>query len=158
MMTVYGRMLLAGAGSALLLIGALGFQYLGGLAPCPLCLWQRWPHAAAVALALLGMTLLWPRPRSVAWAGGATMLAGAGIAAYHSGVERGWWSGPAACSAPASLDLPADALLDRILAAPLVRCDEIPWDLAGLSMANWNALVSLALAVIWLWPAPAVRR
>lgn len=158
MMTVYGRTLLAGAGSALMLIGALGFQYLGGLAPCPLCLWQRWPHLAAAVLAVLGMTLLWRMHRRLAWAGGVAMLAGAGLAAYHSGIERGWWAGPSACSGPASLDMPTDALLDRILAAPLVRCDEIPWEFLGLSMANWNGIVSLGLATLWLWPAPAPRR
>jgi len=147
MMTVYGRMLLAGAGSAAILLGALGFQYLGGLAPCPLCLWQRWPHALAAGLALLGVTLLWRQARWVRGVAALAVLVGAGIAAYHSGIERGWWSGPTACSTPAAgLDIPTDQLLERILAAPMVRCDEIPWSLLGLSM------VSIGLAAIWLWP------
>ena len=157
MMTVYGRMLLAGAGSAALLLGALGFQYLGGLAPCPLCLWQRWPHGAAVVIALLGTTLFWRFQRPVLFAGGASMVAGAGLAAYHGGIERGWWPGPSACSAPARLDMPTGELLDRIMAAPLVRCDEIPWSLLGLSMANWNMLACGALAVVWLWPLRPAR-
>ena len=151
-MTVYGRMLLAGAGSAAILLGAFGFQYLGGLAPCPLCLWQRWPHAVAAGLAVLGVTLLWRQARRVRSAAALAVLAGAAIAAYHGGVERGWWQGPSACGAPAGLDMPADQLLERILEAPLVRCDEIPWAFLGLSMANWNLLISLGLAAIWLWP------
>lgn len=150
-MTVYGRILLAGAGSTALLLAALAFQYLGGLAPCPLCLWQRWPHAVAAVLSLLGITLLWRVHTVVRIAGGATMLASAGLAAYHGGIERGWWDGPSACSGPASLDMPTDQLLDRIMATPLVRCDEIPWTLLGLSMANWNFLASLGLAALWLW-------
>jgi disulfide bond formation protein DsbB len=36
------------------------------------------------------------------------------------------------------------------MSAPLVRCDEVVWDLLGLSMASWNAIISLALAALWL--------
>lgn len=151
-MTIYGRILLAGAGSAMLLVTVFAFQYAGGLVPCSLCVWQRWPHAAGVVLAVLGVTLLWRYYRVVCAVGALTMLVGAGLALYHSGVERGWWDGPSACTASASLDLPADQLLDRIMAAPMVRCDEIPWDIMGLSMANLNGFTSLALAFIWAWP------
>ncbi|MEL6211159.1 MAG: disulfide bond formation protein B, partial [Pseudomonadota bacterium] len=70
-MTVYGRMLLAAAGSALLLLGALAFQYVGGLAPCPMCLWQRWPHLLAVLVGILGVTVLWRQRRWLALAGAA---------------------------------------------------------------------------------------
>jgi disulfide bond formation protein DsbB len=137
----------AAAGSALLLLAAFGFQYLGGLAPCPLCIWQRWPHAVAVALGLL--MLAWPA-RGLAALGGLTMLAGAGIGAYHAGIERGWWPGPTTCTAPTPGDVPAGELLDQILETPVVLCDEVVWALLGISMAGWNAILSLALAWLWL--------
>ncbi len=141
---------LASGGSLVLLLAALTFQYLGGLAPCPLCIWQRWPHLAAAALGPLAVVLsgpLWPA------AGGGVMLGGAGIAFYHSGVEQGWWAGPDACAAPDISALTPEQLLEQIMAAPIVRCDEIPWEMFGLSMAAWNGLASLALAGVWLWAA-----
>lgn len=152
-MTPYGRILLAGLGSALVLLGALGFQYLGGLQPCPLCIWQRWPHAVAVALAALAVTLLWRRHRWLAGLGGATMTVSAGLALYHTGIERGWWQGPDTCSAPTPDAVTPAQLLDEILATPPVRCDDVPWEMLGLSMASWNGIVSLALAALWIWTA-----
>ncbi|MGB3754102.1 MAG: disulfide bond formation protein B, partial [Parerythrobacter sp.] len=86
--------LAAAAGSALLLAAAYGFQ-LAGYAPCKMCLWQRWPHA--VALGMAGGLLLLPVV-AVAAAGLLATLTTAGIAAYHTGVERGWWEGPTSCS------------------------------------------------------------
>lgn len=149
-MTIYGRLLLAGAGSALLLIGALGFQYLGGLAPCPMCIWQRWPHLAAALIAALAVTLLWRQRKGLAALGGLTMLGSAALGAYHAGVERGWWPGPGTCSAGPVDGMGTQALLQQILTAPLVRCDEIVWSFLGLSMAGWNAIVSAGLAALWL--------
>ena len=87
-MSVYGRILLAGLGSALLLIGAFGFQYIGELAPCPMCLWQRWPHAVSVVIAAAAMTVLWRQRRPLAGLGAATMAMSAGLGAYHAGVEQ----------------------------------------------------------------------
>lgn len=136
----------AATGSLLLLAAALAFQYLGGLAPCPMCLWQRWPHAAAV---LLGLALLAVPSRALAALGALAMLTGAGLGLYHAGVEQGWWEGPATCVAPDVGGLSPEQLLENILAAPVVRCDEIAWSLLGISMAGWNALASLALAVLW---------
>ena len=149
-MTRKNLILLASGGSAALLLAALGFQYLGGLAPCPLCIWQRWPHLAG---ALAGPAALALAGAALPLLGAATMLAGAGIGAYHSGVEQGWWEGPATCAAPDVSTLSPEELLARILEAPVVRCDEIPWALFGLSMASWNALASLALAGLWLMAA-----
>ena len=147
-----GRLLIlvAGAGSAALLLGALAFQYLGGLAPCPLCIWQRWPHGIAIALAVLGATILWRYHRLVAALGALAMLAGAGIAVFHTGVERAWWKGLDTCSAPDISGASAEALLDQIMNAPLIRCDEVAWEFLSLSMASWNALLSLGLAVLWI--------
>jgi disulfide bond formation protein DsbB len=140
------RALGAMAGSAALLLGALAFQYLGGLAPCPLCIWQRWPHAIAIALGLV--LLAWPR-RWLAALAGLAVLAGAGIGVYHVGIEQGWWAGPATCTAPEPGTVDAGELLDRILETPVVLCDEIAWSLLGISIAGWNAILSLGLA--WLW-------
>ena len=140
--------LLAGLGSAALLGGAYFFQYVLGMAPCELCLWQRWPHFAAAALGLLA--LAWPSA-VVLMAGAAAAAATGGIGVYHTGVERGWWPGPSACSGAVDLSrLSAEQMLDRILAAPVVRCDEVAWQMLGLSMASWNALASFALMAVWL--------
>ena len=140
------RCLGASLGSLALLLGAFGFQYLGGLAPCHLCLLQRWPHAAAVALGLL--ILAWPR-RGLALLAAAVVLVGAGIAVYHVGVEQTWWAGPTSCTAPEPAAQSSGALLDQILATPVVLCDQVAWSLWGISMAGWNAILSLGLA--WLW-------
>lgn len=146
------RALGAGTGAALLLLGALAFQYLGGLAPCHLCLLQRWPHALAIALALL--ILVWPR-RELAAIAAVVVLTGAAIAGYHAGVEAGFWAGPATCTAAGSVTgVPTEELLAQILEAPVVRCDDIAWSLAGVSMAGWNAILSGLLALLW-WRAYA---
>lgn len=147
--------LLAAGGSAALLLGAFGFQYLGGLAPCKLCLWQRWPHAAAVAI---GVLALWLPGRALPLAGALAALTTAGIGAWHTGVERGWWAGPDSCTSGPVGGLTPEQLMEKILAAPLVRCDDVPWELFGLSMASWNALASAGLALLWLAAAGAERR
>lgn len=146
--------LLAAGGSAALLLGAYGFQALG-YAPCQLCLWQRWPHGAAIVAGLLALTgvafTLW------AAAGALSALTTAGIGAYHTGVERGWWEGPQACSGGGSLSgLTGADLLSTEGASDVVRCDEVAWAFAGLSMASWNALASLLLAGVWV--AALMRR
>ncbi len=151
-MTRGRRIGLAAGGSAILLLAALAFQYLGGMAPCPLCIWQRWPHLGA---ALIGPAAALMAGPLLPAAGAGVMLGGAAIAFYHSGVEQGWWEGPASCAAPDVAGLSPEELFDRIMAAPIVRCDEIPWELLGLSMATWNGIASLALAGVWLWAARA---
>jgi disulfide bond formation protein DsbB len=147
---------LAGLGSAALLLAAFGFQYLGGLAPCAMCLWQRWPHAAAVALGALGLAFptAW-----VAGLGALSMLGNAGIALYHTGVERDWWEGPTSCSGGGG-DLGSmalDDLLNPAVGSGIVMCDEVAWELAGLSMASWNGLACLALAALWIAAARTAR-
>ena len=139
--------ILALLGSAGLLLGALAFQYIGGMAPCQLCIWQRWPHVVALAGAL-GLVVAGPVWALLGAAGAATSGA---IGVYHTGVERGWWPGPASCSGGGDLSqLTPEELLAQIMAAPVVRCDEVPWDLLGLSMASWNAILSFGLAALWL--------
>lgn len=146
-MTQTRLVLLAAGGSAALLVGAFAFQHLGGLAPCKMCIWQRYPHVAAIALGALALFL--PLHALIAL-GALAALATAGIGAYHVGVEQGWWEGPSSCSAGVIDTLDPDALFDQIMAAPLVRCDEIAWQFAGLSMAGWNMVISLMLGALWI--------
>ena len=143
--------LLAGAGSAAILLGAFGFQHLGGFEPCAMCFWQRWPHAIAIAITALGLAI----PRAFfALCGALNMLVSFGLATFHSGVERHWWDGPTSCTSR-GVDLSsADCgLLDPTCGAPIVLCDQISWQFLGLSMANYNVFMSLALMVIWLMAA-----
>lgn len=135
-------------GSAAVLGGALAFQYLGGLAPCEMCLWQRWPHLAAIVLGLLAWALGSNRV-VVALAALATLASGA-IGAFHAGVEQHWWTGPTACSASLVGGSNAD-IMAQIMATPLVRCDAIAWSLFGVSMAGWNAICSALIAGGALW-------
>lgn len=145
--------LLAGLGSAALLLGALAFQYLGGMAPCSLCIWQRWPHGIAILVAALALI----RPgRILPVLGALAALATAGIGLYHTGVERGWWEGPATCTASSADGMSSAELMAHIMAAPLVRCDDVAWEMFGLSMASWNAVASLVLVALWL--VAAARR
>ncbi len=152
-MSVYGRMLLAGLASLMVLLGAFGFQYIGELAPCPMCIWQRWPHAIATVIAIAAMTVLWRQRRVLAVLGALAMVVSTGLGAFHAGVEQGWWKGPSTCSGVAPGELSTDELLDQIMAAPLVRCDEIVWELFGITMAGWNALISAGLVVLWIFAA-----
>lgn len=146
-MTSKTRACLAGLGSLALLLGAFAFQHLGDLPPCKLCIWQRYPHALAAALGLLVFFF----PATILMVLGAlAALSSAGVGLYHVGVEKGWWEGPSTCTSGDISNLSAKDLMDQILAAPLVRCDEIAWSLAGISMAGWNAILSLVLAVLWI--------
>ena len=142
-------MMLAAAGSAALMLGALAFQHIGGMAPCKLCIWQRWPHVAAIGVGVLALAAVLPR-RLLAGLGALAAMATAGIGAYHTGVERGWWGGPSSCSGGGAAGQSAQDLFAQIMTAPLVRCDEVPWEMLGLSMASWNAVASLCLAGLWL--------
>ena len=128
------------------MLGALAFQYIGDMPPCKLCYWQRYPHIAAIVigcLALLMTTRLLPVLGAVA------ALITAGIGGYHTGVERTWWEGPSSCTSGSISDLSTDDLMAQIMSAPLVRCDEVPWELFTLSMASWNMIASLMLFALW---------
>lgn len=142
--------IVAAGGSAALLLAAFAFQHIGGMAPCALCLWQRWPHAVAVGLGVAALVL---GGRVFAVLGALAALTTAGIGLYHTGVERDWWEGPASCSGGDVGSLTAEELFEQIMAAPLVRCDEVPWEMLGLSMASWNAVVALGLVAAWAMAA-----
>ena len=126
-------------------------QYVYGLHPCILCIYQRWPYGLVVLFAVLGIALGRSKPRAPHLFTGLVALAFAAnavIAFYHTGVERKWWkSFLEGCSVP-SLEGNITDVLAQIAATPVVRCDEIPWTdpVIGLSMANYNVLVCLALA------------
>lgn len=152
-MTQTSRLLvaIASAGSAALLLGALAFQYIGGLAPCELCLWQRWPHLAAV---LIGLAALASGQRNLAWLGALAALATAGIGGFHAGVELGWWEGLQSCSGGSIAGISTSDLLNPSAdVGAVVRCDAIAWQMLGLSMAGWNMVISAILALVWIGAA-----
>lgn len=149
-MTRNRLIMLAAGGSAAMLLAAWGFQYLGGMAPCKLCIWQRYPHGAAALIGALALASGW---RILPWGGALAALSTGGIGLYHAGVEQGWWEGPTTCTSGPIGNLSAEQLMAQILEAPLVRCDDIPWELFGISMAGWNGVISIGLALIWLLAA-----
>lgn len=137
--------------AATTLAGALAFEHIGSLAPCPLCLQQRIPYWSALPLgALFLVAFRWRYP--AVGAGLMSLLAlsfalGALLAFYHAGVEWHWWRGPASCSGAAPPDT-VEALLEGLRAGPLPRCDEAPWRLAGISLSGYNVLISVFLATL----------
>ena len=147
-MTRNPLILLATLGSAGLLAGAFAFQYIGGLAPCQLCLYQRWPHAAAV---LIGVVVLATGWRGLAWAGALAALATATVGVFHVGVEQMWWEGLATCTVNTMAGLSGSDLLNtEITVGAPAACDKIAWSMFGISMPGWNVILSLGLALIWV--------
>jgi disulfide bond formation protein DsbB len=134
-----------------LLGGALGSQYLGGLHPCEMCYWQRWPHGAAILLAALAFN----GPAESSRSRGLILLAALAIAVsgaigvYHAGVEARIFEGFTQCTATGKGLSTAD-LLKQITHAPIVRCDEVQFRFLGISMAGWNAILSLSGAALIL--------
>ncbi len=129
-----------GIGALALLLGALGFQYLGGIKPCEMCHWQRWPHIAAAIIGLIGVKFAKDEARLLAWAVvGFVVLSGL-IGLYQSGMQWGILPGPASCSGHrfvlGSNDIPD------------VQCDVVTWSLFGLSLATYNALFSFLIAAV----------
>ena len=143
--------MLASFGSAALLAGAFAFQYIGGMAPCTLCIWQRWPHGAAVVIGVLALAF---GGRILPVLGAAAVATSAAIAAFHVGVEQKWWEGLASCTAGSIEGIStADLLNPDVLVAAPVRCDAIAWAMFGVSMAGWNMIASLILVAVWLMAA-----
>ena len=154
--------LLAALASAALLAAVHVIQA-QGYAPCELCLKQRQVYWAAVGIGLVGYGVqrLRPGPRTrmtVAAVLALTFLVGAGLAAYHAGVEQKWWPGPTSCTGGGSASASAMA---RLMAGEKIippQCDKIVWSVLGLSMAAWNMLISLGLAALSVLAARSARR
>ncbi len=143
------------------LLGAYFFQYVVGLAPCILCLYQRAPHAALILLGLLAFILGIKRhPKKAALIillCALLYLISGGLGVYHAGVEQHWWvSAFEACSAPISFN--ADNLLAQLEKTAAVRCDAIAWQMFGISMAGYNAILSFIMAVYCAVAALLVTR
>jgi disulfide bond formation protein DsbB len=136
-----------------LLGGALGSQYLGGLYPCEMCYWQRYAHGAAIVLAALAFTApaTSTRSRSLTLLAALAIAISGAIGVYHAGVELKIFQGFTTCSTTATATS-TEELLKKLMKVPLIRCDQVQWSFLGISMAGWNAIISLsgAAAVLWL--------
>src|SRR5690349_14562142 len=130
-----------------LLGGALGSQYIGGLHPCEMCYWQRWPHGAAIILAAISFT----KPAQSTFSRTFVLLAAVAIAisgaigVYHAGVEAGFFQGFTTCTATGA------QTLQDITNAPPGRCGQVQFAFLGISMAGWNAILSLGGAALILF-------
>ncbi len=149
-MTRNSLVFIAAAGSAALLAGAFVFQALG-YPPCAMCLWQRWPHLAAV---LIGAVALAVPGRLLPWLGALAALTTGLLGVFHSGVEQHWWQGPTSCTGSGGgLGSLAGGDLLATTGPRLIMCDQISWQFLYLSMPTWNAVFSLALVVVWIMAA-----
>lgn len=136
-----------------LLGGAYASQYVGGLHPCEMCWWQRYPHMAAIVLALVAFAAKGNARTSALFTALAAIAIGisGGIGLFHAGVEYGWWEGLTACSTSPTGGSAAD-ILTQIMAMPITRCDVAPWSLLGISLAGYNGILSVggAIAILGL--------
>lgn len=133
--------------TAAVILAALAFEHLGGYAPCPLCLMQRYAYYAAIPLLFVAMALVSEMPRLAAFiflAVALAFLANAGLGVYHAGAEWKFWPGPDTCATAQALPTNASDLLSGLAQTRVVRCDEAAWTFAGLSLAGWNVVASLA--------------
>jgi disulfide bond formation protein DsbB len=139
--------LIVGA-SVAALAGAFYSQYVWGLEPCLLCLYQRFPYGVTILLGIVALAGRWPLA-CIALAG-AVLIGESGLAFFHVGVEQHWWAGLDACTqASATPDTTAE-LLTMLMDEPPPPCDQVPWSLFGISMAGYNVLYAAVLAVISL--------
>lgn len=139
-----------------LLGGAYLSQYVGGLYPCEMCWWQRYPHMAAIPVALMAFLVQNEAMQRALTALAAMALFTSGIiGGYHAGVEYNWWEGITGCTSRVSGS--GDDFIKAVLSAPLTRCDIAPWTLFGISLAGYNFLLSCgggAAILAWLWKSP----
>jgi len=143
--------------AALMLLGSLAAlavafasQYLGGLLPCQLCLWQRWAYGAVIVLAVLTFAL----PGRLRTAGASltalAVLAVAGIALFHTGVEQHWWRGLPSCTSTVNANQSLTDLENQLMATPVIPCDRPAWTMFGVSMAGYNFAYATALGLFGL--------
>ena len=135
------------------IIGAFAFQA-AGYAPCKLCLKERLPYYVGIALAAVALALAWRGPAGVARAGlvllALVFLFSAGFGIYHAGVEWKFWAGPASCAGGAARPASNADFLKQLSSVHVVQCDAVAIRILGLSLAGWNAIVSLAIAGVAL--------
>jgi len=134
-------------GLVLLLLGALAFQYLGGLPPCKLCYWQRYPHMLAI---VFGVIYYYTSIGTIVVIPAVATISSGGVGAYHFGIEKEFWPGPNTCSSGNVDNISTDALIEQIMSAPLTKCDEILWSFLNISMAGWNTILSTFLGLLWI--------
>jgi disulfide bond formation protein DsbB len=140
--------------AASVIVAALGFEYIGGYLPCPLCLQQRYAYYTGVPLTGLALVLLGAGKRRVAvllfFAVALSFLANVGLATYQAGAEWGLWPGPQSCEMAQPLSSNAASLLKDLSNMQIIRCDEASWRFLGLSFAGWNVVMSglLSLAAL----------
>ena len=149
-------------GMAAVVGGALAFEHIGGFIPCALCLQQRTPYYIGIPIGVLAIVASAFRAPAIVTRGlflvaGGLMLYGAGLGVYHSGVEWGWWEGPAACGG-GGFSTDAGSLLDDLNATRPPSCADAAGRFFGLSFAGWNVIASLGLAAVALKGAFARAR
>lgn len=134
-------------------MGALGFQHIGGMTPCQMCYWQRHAHKAVLAIAILALIVQqltmdrrWERRFLLLI--GLAFLVSFGLAFWHTGVEYKWWEGPKSCMGGAVTIDPADILKALETPVKMPSCGEVPWSMLGISMAGYNAMISLGAAIM----------
>ena len=138
--------------SVFMLGGAYGFEYIGGLFPCDLCWPQRYAHMAVIVFASFALYL--KKSDNVKWLRFKVMTAfsyfiSVGYSGYHAGVEQKWWEGPDSCTLQTnSGEQSAAQFFEQLQGVAFTRCDEIPWELFGISMAGYNFLISLVLSIM----------
>jgi disulfide bond formation protein DsbB len=139
----------AGSLSLAQLMGAQGFQYVGGYPPCEICHWQRWPHIASALIGLGGWRLVQAglverrRAAAIAWLALLCIAVSGAIGVYHAGIEWHLWKGPQHCTGPR---FEYTGTID--FNARVVMCDIAAWRLFGISMAGYNAAISLGAALL----------
>lgn len=139
-----GRLLTLAAASAAALLAALALQFIGGLPPCPFCIYQRYPYLVVILVCLIGWRL--ERPRLAIVLAALALLVDTGLAAYHVAIEQGWVGLPESCAAVGQAST-IEELRRQIAAAP-ARCDQVGFTFLGLSLAAWNLLYAAGLTVL----------
>ena len=123
-------LLFSGLISFSVLASAISFEFFFDLAPCKLCIWQRWPHVIIIAIMLLGLSIL-NKTWILLLISLSAMVTGI-IGFYHTGIEQGWWSGPLGCSSQFGSETDISNLTTLLLETPVVKCDEIVWSLFNI--------------------------
>lgn len=142
-----GAAILLMLGSAAMLLGALFFQEVMNLPPCPLCIYQRVPYIVVIGLSVPAILLRGIPALIMLWLSALALFVNAGIAGFHVGVEKGWWEGLGECSGNFNENMTIEELRAAVLGAPIVRCTDVSWSLLGISMAGYNMVIALAMAI-----------